>query len=550
MWVQRVDRVSENQFKLARQDYPSTSSESLPQPFVLLHGWGSASESWLPLISQLQTISSVITLDLPGFGESPSIPEFNLESVIALVANELPPQCVLVGWSLGGMLAVQLAARYSQKITHLVTLASNLKFVAGQDYSTAMPAAVNHQFNQHFAADALGTLKLFSGLLAQGDANERSLLKQMRALMKAEAINHNWLEALLLLAELDNCETFSSLVQSGLHLLAEKDVLVPASAAQSFTVLNPQQKVVVVSGAAHALHWSRPDFVVQNLKEFLWPTALDKARVAHSFSRAANTYDSVASLQRKVGGALLKKMPANSSIQCVLDLGCGTGYFTPQLQKKFPQAQIVAVDIAEGMLQFAKQKWGQSHLMENNMVPSNCAILNDSDPIFAWVCSDAEQLPFANASVDVIYSNFALQWCTNLPKLFKELRRVLNPEGELIFTTLGPATLHELKSAWQQVDNNVHVNEFHERAALLSQLQSAGFGQVEFEQATEVMEFECLSDLTRSLKALGAQNVNSGRLTGLTGRKKIQTFKQAYESMRRNHMLPATYDVFYIRAKA
>ena len=520
--------MSESQFKLARREYPCTSSHSQQPPLVLLHGWGSGSESWQPLLAELQTISAVIALDLPGFGESKAIPEFNLESLIDLIAGELPQQCVLIGWSLGGMLAVQLAARYPHKITRFVTLASNLKFVASRDYDTAMPLAVNRQFNKSFAEDAQGTLKLFGGLLAQGDANERALLKQMRALAKPEGINDNWLQALLLLTELDNREIFSNLVQAGLHLLAEKDVLVPVSAAQSLAAQNPAHKVVVVKGAAHALHWSQPEIVAKHIKEFLSPTSLDKTRVAHSFSRAATTYDSVASLQRKVGDALLKKIPANTSVQHVLDLGCGTGYFTPLLQQLFSQALVTGVDIAEGMLQFAR-----AHFPSQN----------------AWVCSDAEQLPFANASVDLIYSNFALQWCTNLPALFAELRRVLKPGGELIFTTLGPATLHELKSAWQQVDNHVHVNEFHERDALLSALQKAGFGQVDCEHAPEVMEFKHLSDLTRSLKALGAQNVNSGRLTGLTGRKKIQAFKQAYENARRNNMLPATYDVFYLSAK-
>lgn len=521
--------MNENQFKLARQEYSCTFSSSQQQPFVLLHGWGAASESWQPLISQLQTIAPVITLDLPGFGGSKAISEFNLESVTESIANELPPQCILVGWSLGGMLAVQLAARYPQKVIRVITLASNLKFVASRDYDTAMPLAVNRQFNKNFAEDAFDTLKLFGGLLAQGDINERALLKKMRALVASETINDNWLQALVMLAELDNRESFSAIVQPGLHLLAEKDVLVPMSTAQSLVAANPQQKVVIVNGAAHALHWSQPDIVVQHIKEFLRPTALEKTRVAQSFSRAASTYDSVASLQRKVGDLLLKRVSDNASAQHVLDLGCGTGYFTPRLQQVFPYALVTGVDIAEGMLQFAR-----SHLSEQN----------------AWVCSDAEQLPFATDSVDVIYSNFALQWCANLPKLFAELRRVLKPTGELIFTTLGPATLHELKSAWRLVDNHVHVNEFHERDMLLSQLQKAGFGQVDYEHSPEVMEFEHLSDLTRSLKALGAQNVNAGRLTGLTGRKKIQSFKQAYESMRINNLLPATYDVFYISAKS
>jgi len=527
--------MNKAQIKLGRHEYPGYFSSLQSEPLVLLHGWGSSSESWQPLIPHLQNIAPVITLDLPGFGESEEIPDFNLESLIELVVAELPESSTLIGWSLGGMLGVQIAARYPQKITRLITLAANAKFVASDDYETAMALAVNRPFNKSFAEDSTGTLKLFNGLLAQGDNNERSVLKQLRTLIKPEAANTNWMQALELLATLDNREAFVSLTQPGLHVLAEKDVLVPVSAINSLTTLNPQQQVSIVYGAAHALHWSQPEIVAGKIAVFLQSSlpqhavpALDKKQVAHSFSRAACTYDSVASLQRSVGDVLLKKITANNPAQTVIDLGCGTGHFTPQLQSQFPQALIAGVDIAEGMLQFARLH----HAAQKN-----------------WLCCDAEFLSFADESIDLIYSNFALQWCDNLPRLFAGLRRILKPAGELVFTTLGPSTLHELKSAWQCVDNLVHVNQFHEQATLLKHLQQQGFAHVEFERQPEVMEFECLSDLTRSLKALGAQNVNRGRLNGLTGRKKIQAFKQAYENLRRNGMLPATYDVFYIKAK-
>jgi malonyl-CoA O-methyltransferase len=570
--------MSEKTYALAAHYYPCLKNSSphnqlLSDDIVLLHGWGSASQAWQPLIPALQNIANVIALDLPGFGASQVIPEFSLDAVVNLIAAQLPARCVLVGWSLGGMLAVQLAVRYPQQVSRLVTLAANAKFVASRDYETAMPLAVNRQFTKSFAVDPQATLKLFSGLLAQGDANERALLKQVRALAEPDKINPNWLQALELLSQLDNREAFAQLAQPGLHLLAEQDVLVPVAAAQALAQLNPQQSVQVIAGAAHALHWSQPELVVQAVQDFIQPVALDKKQVAHSFSRAAATYDSVANLQRKVGEQLLKKLAPNPVVRVVLDLGCGTGYFTPQLQSKFPQALVVGVDIAEGMLRFAKTKYLYSEMAQSCSANSgiSSATVDSRDAgdeptgmylrrvaeempefvpiVMSFACADAEQLPFANQSVDNIYSNFALQWCANLPRLFAELQRILKPGGHIIFTTLGPATLHELKSAWEQVDTLAHVNQFHEREQLLQHLQASGLQVVEFEPAPEVMQFEQLSDLTRSLKALGAQNMNRGRAVGLTGRKKIQAFKQAYENLRSDNRLPATYDVFYVKVK-
>ena len=549
--------MSEHGYALAAHYYPCLQSQPSSPEIVLLHGWGSASQSWQPLIPALQNIANIIALDLPGFGESASIPEFTLDAVVQLIAAQLPEKCVLIGWSLGGMLAVQIAARYPNKISRIITLAANAKFVASRNYETAMPLVVNRQFNKNFATDPQSTLKLFSGLLAQGDTNERALLKQVRALAEPDKINSNWLQALELLAVLDNRETFAQLTQSGLHFLAEKDALVPIAAAQALAQLNPQQSVQVIAGAAHALHWSQPELVAKAIQGFICTVVLDKKQVAHSFSRAATTYDSVADLQRKVGEVLLQKLEPNPAAQVVLDLGCGTGYFTPQLQSTFPQAVVVGVDIAEGMLRFAKAKAScaevaQSPLMSCDYQSLEILPLKGSDPIFVsiFACADAEQLPIANQSVDIIYSNFALQWCANLSLLFAELQRVLKPGGQMIFTTLGPATLHELKSAWEQVDAYVHVNQFHERDKLLGHLDAKNLRVIEFEQVSEIMEFESLSDLTRSLKALGAQNANRGRATGLTGRKKIQAFKQAYENFRSNNLLPATYDVFYVKVKA
>ncbi len=566
--------MSEHGYALAAHYYPCLQSQPSSPEIVLLHGWGSASQSWQPLIPALQNIANIIALDLPGFGESASIPEFTLDAVVQLIAAQLPEKCVLIGWSLGGMLAVQIAARYPQKISQLITLAANAKFVASRDYETAMPLVVNRQFNKNFATDPQSTLKLFSGLLAQGDTNERALLKQVRALAEPDKINSNWLQALELLAALDNREAFAKLTQPGLHFLAEKDALVSLAAAQALAQLNPKQSVQVISGAAHALHWSQPELVAKAIQGFICTVVLDKKQVAHSFSRAATTYDSVADLQRKVGEQLLKKIEPNPSVQVVLDLGCGTGYFTPQLQSTFPQALVVGVDIAEGMLRFAKAKASCAEVAlsrsANSGVSSVTVGSRDADdeptgmylrrvteevPEFApvlmsFACADAEQLPIANQSVDFIYSNFALQWCANLSLLFAELQRVLKPGGQMIFTTLGPATLHELKSAWGQVDDYVHVNQFHERDNLLNQLDANDLRVIEFEQVSEIMTFEHLSDLTRSLKALGAQNANRGRALGLTGRKKIQAFKQAYENFRSNNLLPATYDVFYVKVKA
>src|SRR5690606_17056800 len=138
-----------------------------------------------------------------------------------------------------------------------------------------------------------------------GDGNERSLLKSVRTHMAVGAVSHNWQQALELLAQIDNREHFAQLLQPGLHILGAADVLVPAAAAQAMRRINSRQQLEVLTGAAHALHWSQPEKVARLIRTFLLPEVLDKRKVAHSFSRAAHTYDSVANLQRDVGEQLI-----------------------------------------------------------------------------------------------------------------------------------------------------------------------------------------------------------------------------------------------------
>ena len=498
---------------------------------VLIHGWGCDSRTWQPLLKSLQAFSSVTLIDLPGFGACPVVPEFSLDPVLDKIATQLPPDAVVMGWSLGGMLAVQLAARFPERIRAVITLAANLKFVATPDYPVAMPHATNCQFNQMFAQDPQVTLKLFGGLLAQGDTDERNLLKQLRRNDPGK-VTDNWKQALLLLAGLDNRTAFTQLAQPGLHLLAEKDALVPVAAAQIMAQLNAQQEIKIIEGVAHAMHWSQPQTLLDLIGQFLKSCTvaqvdqqLDKKKVAQSFSRAAPTYDSVAQLQRDIGSQLLAHLPERLPAQSVvLDLGSGTGFFARQLAAKYRESQIIGLDIAEGMLHYAAaQQTGIS-----------------------WLCSDAEFLPLADNSVDIIFSSLAIQWCNNLPQLMAGLARILKPGGQLHIATLGPYTLHELKSAWQHVDSYVHVNRFQSSQTLVNAIDSAQLIVDEVQQENRTLYYDRLSELTRELKALGAHNINAGKPEGLTGRARLFAFKKAYEIFRIAQGLPASYDVIYL----
>ena len=263
--------------------------------------------------------------------------------------------------------------------------------------------------------------------------------------------------------------------------------------------------------------------------------AINKAKIARSFSRSASTYDSVAHFQRDTGNHLLAITPQHNKRQAVcIDLGCGTGYCFHKLIDLFPIYHHIGVDLAEGMLQFTRQKNHHLQTQAHHLV-----------------CADAEELPFRNTSIDLIFSNMALQWCNNLPQLFAELYRILNTNGVIALSTLGPETLTELKQAWAQVDNLVHVNTFSHHEQWRNTILDAGL-TIEIEQHQQsILRYHNVQSLLKELKQLGAHNINDGQRQSLTGRKRLSQLLKAYQEFKIDNYYPATYDTyFYILKKA
>ena len=251
----------------------------------------------------------------------------------------------------------------------------------------------------------------------------------------------------------------------------------------------------------------------------------DKRLVAASFGRAAKSYDAAAQLQCEIGEQLLASIPSTLTPEVILDLGSGTGYFAVLLRNKFPLARIICLDLAENMLTYAR----------------------DIRPLdVVYLCADAEQIPLKNTSIDLIFSSLAIQWCENVSALFSELQRVLQPQGRAFIATLGPDTLFELRHAWRQVDNYVHVNTFVSMAKLQEAVERQEFSQSFYRSVKRVLKYSQLQQLTRELKAIGAHNMNPDQSLGLSGRKRIELFRRAYEQYRSQGMLPATYDIYYL----
>lgn len=255
--------------------------------------------------------------------------------------------------------------------------------------------------------------------------------------------------------------------------------------------------------------------------------ALNKAQLRAAFERAAPHYDQAAVLQREVGTRLLERLALMRLLpEVVLDIGAGTGHSTQGLARHYRKARLIALDLSPGMLRQTRRRspWWR-----------------------AWqlVCGDAECLPLADASCDLIFSNLTLQWCQNLAASCAEMRRVLRPGGLLLFSTLGPDSLKELRASWAVADGHSHVNAFVDMHDVGDSLLHARFADPVMDMEQLTMTYVDAFALMRDLKTLGAHNVTAGRAHGLTGKNRLKTMLAAYEGLRRDGLLPATYEVVY-----
>lgn len=260
---------------------------------------------------------------------------------------------------------------------------------------------------------------------------------------------------------------------------------------------------------------------------------IDKRQVRRAFSRAARDYDAAAVLQREVCSRMLEKLdcvklqPAR-----ILDVGSGTGWGTRQLGGRYPKAEVTALDIAIGMLEQARGTAGWWKKLFAGKRES-------------FLCADVEALPLASGSVEMVWSNLALQWCNDLPATFVELQRVLKVDGLLMFSSFGVDTLLELRTAFQDVDGHSHLSRFADMHDVGDMLVAAGFADPVMEMERIVLTYDDVRAVMQDLKSIGAHNATAGRASGLMGKTAWQRVTENYEKLRRDGKLPATFEIVY-----
>ncbi len=266
--------------------------------------------------------------------------------------------------------------------------------------------------------------------------------------------------------------------------------------------------------------------------------ALDRRAVARAFGRASAQYDAAARLQAQVRAELLGRLEHFAlSPSVILDAGAATAPATVQLVRRYPQAMVVAFDLAHGMLVQAARRLGLRDRLFGGRF---------GHP-FQRVCGDVHRLPLASGSVQLVFSNLMLQWSDDLDAALREIRRVLAPGGLFTFSSFGPDTLRELREAWAAVDGDAHVNPFVDMHDLGSALARAGFAEPVLDVDRHRLDYADPGELMRELQRIGARNALVERPRGLMGRRRLAGMQQAYRDAhaRPDGRVTATWEVIY-----
>jgi malonyl-CoA O-methyltransferase len=245
--------------------------------------------------------------------------------------------------------------------------------------------------------------------------------------------------------------------------------------------------------------------------------AIDRSAARRNFERAARTYPKASRLEREVAVRMLARLDyIRLEPRRILDAGSGPP--RNELRKRYPRAMAIALDFSCAMLT-PTRLWGR--ILAARMYR---------------VCAGLERLPLGDATVELVWSNMALHWLSDPLPAFREFRRVLAPNGLLMFSALGPDSLKELRAA----AGAARVHRFIDMHDLGDMLLAAGLAAPVMDMELLTIEYPDADTLLGDLRASGQTSVRADRPRGLAGRSFGERLRRALGDKPK-----ATFEVVY-----
>lgn len=255
---------------------------------------------------------------------------------------------------------------------------------------------------------------------------------------------------------------------------------------------------------------------------------IDPDTVCARFNRVASHYEPASFVEARLCENLLKRLDFMSlSPKNILDLGTGTGRCARAMAQRYPEAKIVGVDFASAMIEQAQH---------NNK--------HDNRNI-SYSLADIHSLPFAKYSFDLVISNALFPFIADVDAAFQQVQKVLTKRGCFIFTTFGPDTLHELRSAWSALSDFPRVLPFMDMHDLGDALISSGLVEPLLDRDTLTVTYQDIAKMFSELKNAGLSNCLTDRKKGLLGKNTYKKLLASYPFDTAKNCYPVTLEVVY-----
>lgn len=237
---------------------------------ALVHGWGMNACVFDPLLARLAADFDLRAFNLPGHGGREPLPHNSLQSWADDLAAALPDNTTLLGWSLGGQVAMRAALDHPHRISRLILLAATPRFIAGDGWEHGMAASDLQEFGEALIADPQATLLRFLSLQTRGMAGQKAMLQQLRQTFLAapQAEAEVLSSGLDILRDTDLRRALPQLSQPSLVIHGTHDTLTPAAAGVWLARTLPHAQYIELAHAAHAPHLSHADAVAAGIGRF------------------------------------------------------------------------------------------------------------------------------------------------------------------------------------------------------------------------------------------------------------------------------------------
>ncbi len=498
-------------------------------PLVMISGWAHTADVLRPLADLLAGDFDVLrfsTRDLAARGAT-------YADGLQAALRALSSPAVVLGWSMGGLIAIETAARDPGLFAGLILVASTPRFCSDEDFPQGTPEknvrALAAALRRHPESVWPG---FFREVAAPHEPDARSLRAGIEAasMIGTEALCAD----LAYLRETDLRRTAASLQVPLLAVHGREDRIIPWQAGQWFAGQRAAREAVIVDGEGHDLPVRHPGIVSQEARRFFGSlrSGPHSRSVGRRFSSAAGTYDDHAGVQNAAAAKLIRLLPPSGSVRRILEVGCGTGALTRHLLGGFPAATMDAVDLSPRMVEAASRRFAAA-------------------PTIRWEAADIRHYR-GHGRYDLAASNCALHWVDPLIEGFQNLARLLAEDGELVFSIMLHGTLGELHEArLRAAPDKPPLGRLPRFNEVADSLDLCGFAIQDSCEETIAETYPSADAFLRAIHRLGLTGGNVSRSSSPLTRGQIGRLAADYEARYRDPdgRVRASYSVGYVRAR-